>query len=181
MLTMDQSFYLKELEELSHESDFSSFRSMRMKVAWLANTRPDLLFEISQLAQITQSMFEQDAKAFLKRLNGVIRYAHKNVAHLKFPSLERDDVRIVGYSDAAYANNRDLTSQLGRIILLMDKSNNAIPVSFKSYKSRRVTRSVLAAETIRFVDMFDDALALQSQIEQALGCTPLMHLLTDSK
>ena len=84
---------------------------------------------------------------------------HKNVAHLKFPSLERDDVRIVGYSDAAYANNRDLTSQLGRIILLMDKSNNAIPVSFKSYKSRRVTRSVLAAEAIAFADMFDDALS----------------------
>ena len=52
-LTMEQSFYLKELEESGDESDFSSYRSMRMKAAWHANTRPDLLFEISQLAQIT--------------------------------------------------------------------------------------------------------------------------------
>ena len=178
---MDQNFYLNELEELIHKIYFSSFRSLRMKVAWLANTRPDLLFEISQLAQITESMFEQDAKAFLKRLSGVVRHAHNNVAHLKLSCLERDDVRIVRYSDAAYSKNRDLKSQLGRVILLMDMSDSAIPVSFKSCKSRRINRSVLAAETIAFADMFDDALALQSQIEKALGRTPLMHLLRDSK
>ena len=126
-------------------------------------------------------MFEQNAKAILKRLNGVIRYAHKKVAHLKFSSLERDDVRNVGYSDTAYANNRDLISQLGKVILLMGKSYNAIPASFKSYKSRRVTRPVLSAETIMFADMFDDVLAIQSQIEQNLERTPLMHPHTDPK
>ncbi len=181
MLAIDQKFYLRELQELDQVSEFSSFQSMRMKVAWLANTRPDLLFEISQLSQITQPMFEQDAKACLKRLNGVERYAQKNVGYLKFPCLEQANVRIVGYSDAAFANNHDLTSQLCRVILLMDKIDNAIPVSFKSYKSRRVTRSVLSAEAIAFADMVDDALASQSQMEQALERTPLMHLLTDSK
>ena len=151
-----------------------------MKVAKLAYTRSDLLFGTSELALIKQSIFEQDAKVFLKILNGVIRYAHTNVEHLRFLSLEWDDARIVGYSDAAYANSRHLSLQLRRVIVQVYKSDNPTAVSFKSYKSRRVTRSVLSAETMEFADMFNDALVLQSQVEQALGRIHLMHLLTDS-
>ena len=64
---------------------------------------------------------------------------------------------------------------------MMDETNRVIPISFKSYKSRRVTRSVLSAEVIAFADLFDDAFALRSQIEHALGRSIPMHLLTDSK
>lgn len=154
---------------------------MRMKVAWLANTRPDMQFVIFQLAQVTRELFEKDAKAHLKRLNAITRYAHDNAAHLKFPKIDHSSPRIVGYSDAAYANNHDLTSQLGRIIMLIDGTSKCIPISLKSYKSRRVARSVLSAEVIAFADLFDDAFALRSQIEHALGRSVPMHLLTDSK
>ena len=106
-------------------------------------------------------MFDSNPKAYLKHINSLVRYAHNNIAHLKFPSLERDTLRIAGFSDAAYANNYDLTSQLGRIILLSDVSNAVIPISFERYKSRRVTRSVLSAEVIAFADLFDDAYALR--------------------
>ena len=99
----------------------------------------------------------------------------------KIPSDQLNNIRIVGYSDAAFANNSDMKSQLGRIILLTDCSNSAIPIVFKSYKSRRVARSVLSAEVIAFADLFDDALALKSQIEHALQQTVTVHLLTDSK
>ena len=180
-LAIDQAFYLKNLEQLQLETTYPDFRSMRMKVAWMANTRPDMQFKISQLVQVTQERFDKDAKAHLKRLNFIVRYAHDNVAHLKFPKLERRTIRIVGYSDAAYANNYDLTSQLGRIIFLMDDSNKCVPISFKSYKSLRVTRSVLSAEVIAFADLFDDAFALRSQIEHVLGRSVPMHLLTYSK
>ena len=179
--TIDQNFYLPKLEELGHSIEFSTFRSMRMNVAWLANTRPDMQFEISQLTQITQKMFDSNAKAYVKQINSLVRYAHNNVAHIQFPSLVRDTLRIVGFSDAAYANNYDLTSQLGRIILLSDVSNAVIPISFKSYKSRRVTRSVLSAEVIAFADLFGDAYALKTKIEHALQRYIPMHLMTDSK
>ena len=36
------------------------------------------------------------------------------------------------YSDASFANNYDLTSQLGRITLLMDDSDADIPISLCS-------------------------------------------------
>ena len=110
-----------------------------------------------------------------------MRYAHVNVTSLKYPSLDKNSTRIVGYSDAAFANNHDLKSQLSGIILIMDDTDAAIPIVFKSYKSRRVARSVLSAEVIAFAETSDDAPSLRSQIEHALERPVLMHLLTDSK
>ena len=46
-ITIDQNAYLKKLEELPLDSSFSSFRSMRMRLAWLSHTRPDCQFEFS--------------------------------------------------------------------------------------------------------------------------------------
>ena len=42
--------------------------------------------------------------------------------------------------------------------MLVDGGNVAIPIAFKSYKFRRVTRSVLSAEVIAFADLFDNVL-----------------------
>ena len=92
-----------------------------------------------------------------------------------------NSIRIFGYFDASFTNNSAMKSQLGRIILLTDGLNFAIPIVFKSYKSRTVTRSVLSAEVIVFADLIDDALALKSQIEYASQHAVPVHLLTDSK
>ena len=133
---IDQVFYMKILDELDSSSSFFDFRSMRMKLAWLANTPPDLQFEIFQSAQVTEKRFADSERSNIQRLNAAMRYAHNNVAYLKHPELELSNLRIIGYSDAAFPNNFDLTSQLGCIILLMDSSNRALPICFKSYKSR---------------------------------------------
>ena len=177
---MDQAFYIRNLEEFNIDSNFSASRSMRMKLARLASTRLDVLFEISQQAQVTEERFNVGAKEYIKRLNSSTKYAHNNVANLLFHKLNMNSVRLVGYSDAAFANNHDLTSLLGRIILLTEEHDNAIPIVFKSYKSRRVTRSVLSAEVIAFADLFDDAFAVRTQFEEATCRAVPMHLFTDS-
>ena len=178
---LDQLFYHQKLETLQTTATFSEFRSMRMKLAWLAHTRPDLCVDISQLAQITESVYNDGPKSAVKRLNKSIKFANDNLTHMKFPKLDLSTIRIVGYSDAAFASNSDLSSQLGRIVLLIDGSGAAAIVSFKSYKSRRVTRSVLSAEVIAFADLFDDAFTIRKQLEHALQRSVHMHLLTDSK
>ena len=133
------------------------------------------------MGQITQKHFDDDANACVKKLKDAVRYARKNIASLLFPILGKRSVRIDGYSDAAFANNKDLTSQLSRIILVIDGRSNAVPIAFKSYKSHRATISVLSAEVIEFSDLFDDAFALKSQLEHAFPRAIPMHLLTDSK
>ena len=50
---LDQHHYLKKLEELPYEASYSVFRSARMKLSRLGNSRPDCAFAISQLAQVT--------------------------------------------------------------------------------------------------------------------------------
>ena len=152
-----------------------------MRLAWLSNTRPDLLYEISQLAQVTQLRYDTEKKRIVQRANRAVRYAHNNPSKIMFPKLEAKSLRIVGYSDAGYSSNNDLSSQLGRIVLLMDESGAAAPIIFKSYKSRRISRSVLSAEANAFADLYDDAYALRSQLEHALSRAVPVHLLTDSK
>ena len=63
----------------------------------------------------------------------------------------------------------------------MDVENYCIPISFKSYKSHTVTRSVLSAEIVAFVDLIYDAFALRAQLEYASRRSVAMHLLTESK
>lgn len=152
-----------------------------MEFVWFASTQTEMLFDVSQLAEVTEGRYKSDAKTNVQRLNSSVRYAPKNVAYRHFPKLDMVSTRLIGYSDAAFANNHDSTSQLRRIILLTDKYNNAIPLAFKSYKSRRVTGLVLFAELIAFADLFDDAFALRSQIEEVTCRAVAMHLLTDSK
>ena len=66
-------------------------------------------------------------------------------------------------------------------MLLADTSCSATPLIFKSYKSRRVAPSVLAAKIIAFSDIFDDSFALQHQLQQAMQIKIPIHLMTDSK
>ena len=63
----------------------------------------------------------------------------------------------------------------------MNETGVFYPISFRSSRSRRVTRSVLAAEPVEFADLFDDSFATRDHIEQALRQTTPMHLLTNSK
>ena len=177
----DQHEYLKRLEELPADCPFKAFRSMRMKLAWLANTRPDCLFEISQLAQITEEMYEEDRRKVVRQLNRTIRYAIQNQISLQIPVLNIDTLRIIGYSDSSFANNRDLSSQLGHICFLGDDSGAVAPISFKSYKARRVTRSAMSSEVIAFSDLFDVAITFAEELGNILSKKIPVQLLTDSK
>ena len=90
-------------------------------------------------------------------------------------------MRVVGFADASFANNHDISTQLGHLCFLVDKHNNAVPVHFKSYKSRRVVRSALAGEFIVFSDMFNISKTLSAEISELLARSIPVQLLTDSK
>ena len=69
-----------------------------------------------------------------------------NPRHLLYQKLDIATFKIKVYADASFANNPDYSSQLGYIVLLTDDTNKAHVITYASYKSRRVTRSVLGAE-----------------------------------
>ena len=56
------------------------------------------------------------------------------------------------------------------------------PIYFKSYKARRITRSVMAPEVISFRDMLDTAYTFSSEPKEILGGrTVPVKLFTDNK
>lgn len=177
----EQHSYLRKLESLPPDASFNQFRSMRMKFAWLSHSRPDCLFEISQLAQVTEAKFDSSKREFLKRLNRAVKFADDHRVSLKIRKLDKESLRIIGFSDASFANNDDLTSQLGHIVFLGDKNIHFVPLTFKSYKARRVTRSVMTGEVIAFSDIFDIAATISQELGILLQKRIPVELLTDSE
>lgn len=55
---MGQLAYVSSVKPLPIDASFSNFISICMKLACLGPTRPDGLFEVLQLAQVTDSVFE---------------------------------------------------------------------------------------------------------------------------
>ena len=53
----DQDFYMIKVEHIPYNTEFSKYAFMRMKLAWLANTTSDIVFIISKIAQVTQTMY----------------------------------------------------------------------------------------------------------------------------
>ena len=82
---------------------------MRMKLAWMVNTQPDIAADNSQLAQVTQEHYAGSQKSIIKRLTDTVKYASSHMLQTKYSQLHLESLRIVGYSDAALANNADLT------------------------------------------------------------------------
>ena len=121
---------------------------------WLTNSRLELCVKNSQNASIKKEKCSENSKKYIKRLHKAITYAHSYSTQLRYPKLGVYTLRIVGYSDVAFANNDDLFTQLDRIIILVYVDENAAAIVFKRCKSRHVTRLVLSAEVVAFADYF---------------------------
>lgn len=126
-------------------------------------------------------MFDTDRSKVVRQLNRPVRYAIQNQISLKILGLEVDTLRILGYFDSSFANNRNLYSQLGHICFLRDKSGAVAPIYFESYMARRVTRSVMFGEVIAFSDLFDVSVTCAEEIGVMLSRNTPVQLLTESK
>ena len=113
-------------------------------------------------------------------LNSAVRMAN-TPRHIVIPKLDLASLHIVGYADAAFANNHDLSSQLGFVILLKDKYDNASIIHYGSWKCHRVTRSVLGAEIYAFSHCLDHVLAFAHDLSTMLQRKVKTVVLTDSK
>ena len=147
-----------KIEHIYNEAELIKFTSLGMKLAYLVNSRLDLVFEISQIAQMTWTMIEQDSWKHCKRLEKAIKYVHDSRASICIPKLDLDTLHVFVYRGATFANNIDLSPQFPRIVLHTDMTNKTTPISYRSYKSRIALRSVLSAELIVFADLTANAL-----------------------
>ena len=130
----------------------------------IVHSRPDIACAVNKLTQVTEKQFcEQQIKDY----NKLVRYLQKTKSQaLRYSKLDMDSLRLVSFFDACFALNADLSPQLGYLILLCDKHNNANVLNFNSYKSRRVVRSVMGGETYAFSGAFDISYTMRYDLKK---------------
>lgn len=74
-ISPDKQELPQNLEQLPLDSNFSYFRFMRMELGWIANKRPDLLFDIYQLEQVTDERLTNHKKGIIKRIKSTVKWA----------------------------------------------------------------------------------------------------------
>jgi transposase InsO family protein len=177
--SLSQTTYIERLNFVPADCTFENICTIRAKLAWAAHTRPDISFSVSRLAQTIASTFDKTVVALA---NKVIKHlkSHPELA-LRYPELDKRTLRLLAYSDASLHNNSDTSSQLGYVILLADATGLCCVLSFRSFKSKRIARSSMAAETMAFADTFDASFAIKHDLESMLGQRIPLLILTDSR
>lgn len=100
---------------------------------------------------------------------------------LKYVTLDKESTQLLVFTDSFFANNIDTSSQIGFIIVLVDKNKKANLIHWSSIKCKRITRSVLAAELYGIVHGFDIGVAIKLTLDMILSTTVPLILCTDSK
>jgi hypothetical protein len=158
--------------------------AMRVRGAYIATIcQPEASFDLSHAAQVTDPQVED-----VKYLNKRLQWQRDNQSRgLTFVPLDPDSIQLVAFTDSSFANNRDLSSQTGFVLVLAEKNGNeqglhkANIIHWSSVKCKRVTRSILAAELYAMTHGFDIAAVMKSTIEKILRKSIPLTLCTDSK
>ena len=96
--------------------------AQRARGAYIASlSQPEASFDLSFAAQ-TINPKEKDARALNRRLQWQIDNYTRG---LQFVQLNRESLKLVTFTDGSFANNSDLTSQIGYVICLTDVTGKA--------------------------------------------------------
>jgi hypothetical protein len=107
------------------------------------------------------------------QLNNLIRELH-------FVSLNRNQLRLMIFTDVVFVNTFDLHSQIDYVICLTKYVHTNL-IHWSLIKCKRVIRSVLAVEIYAIINDFDVEAIIKSIIERMLHISLSLILLTDSK
>ncbi|CCE32582.1 uncharacterized protein CPUR_06442 [Claviceps purpurea 20.1] len=142
----------------------------RARGAYVATVcQPEACFDLSVAAQ-TQDPEPEDISRLNKRLQWQIDHQARGLRYIR---LDLDKLALYVFVDGSFANNRDLSSQIGYVIILGTEdreTSNSFTLSgnivaYSSTKSKRVTRSALASELYAMVQGADTAYAMATTLE----------------
>lgn len=177
--SMEQSSYIKRISDEKVERTPEGFATLKGKLHYASsNTRPDLSCAINLLSQTLSKNATENEYEELDRVNHEM---HENDLNLQYRPLHLDSVELWVYADASFANCPDFRSQTGYVVFLRDKHGTCSLISWGSAKSKRVTRSVLAAELFALSHSYDIGFALRHTLSELINRDVQMRLYTDSK
>lgn len=175
-----QSAYIADIKESATGSLAERFASLRGKIAYATNqTCPVQSCRLNMLSQIPAS---KATDADMKRLQDLLLEL-KDSRHdgLLFQCLDLDTLELRVYTDASFANNPDLSSQLGWCIYAVDGTGQCNLLHWSSRKCRRVVKSTFAAELFALIQGYDNGLAVKHSLSAILGRDVELSVFIDSK
>ncbi len=117
-------------------------------------------FDLSFVAQVTNP-----EPTNIKLLNKRVQWQIDNLTRgLTFVLLDIDLLNLTVFTDASFTNNKDLSLQIGFVIVLIDRNRTVNIIYWSSIKCKRVTRSVLASELYALAYGFDIGATIKSTI-----------------
>lgn len=120
-IRLHQTKYAQSIKPLPMDCTFAHFRSCRQKLQWLTHTRPDISCGVNKITKVTEGSFQP---YHITAMNKIIKHIHSFSSRgLLQQKLDHDSLHIRIYSDASFADNEDLSTQLGYIVLLCDNKN----------------------------------------------------------
>ena len=172
---VDQIDYIQSLEPIAitrngkdedlKPSEFKAYRALTGQLSWASeNTRPDIAFDVRELATRNKSATLED----LKTANKVLKKAQFDDVKVKYSHLGSwEDLKILGYTDSSYKNAELGTKSVGgRVIFLTDGKGNISPLGWKSKTIQQVCKSVKSAET-RSLDLgMEDSIFLAQMFHE---------------
>lgn len=176
---LNQKHYCAALRKVPLKPTMDDLGRSRAFLAWTTHTRPELGCLVDKMEQVmTKSLQER----LIKTLNNGIRRALTDTSRgRRYAPLNENKVHMRVYTDASFATNDDLTSQLGYLVLVCDDNHRCHVLNFASKKSQTVTCTVIGGELYAFTDAFDISYTLLMDVRNALGREVMLHMFTDSK
>ncbi len=129
-------------------------------------------FDLSFAAQIINSK-EKNAKLLNQRLQWQLNNSNRE---LRCVSLNRNQLRLMIFTDVVFVNTIDLHSQIDYVICLIDDVHTNL-IRSSSIKCKRVIRSVLAVKLYVMINDFDVEAIIKSIIERILKLNNLLSLI----
>lgn len=164
----------------------------RARGAYIASIcQPEATFDYSSAAQVKDPV-EKDVTALNKRIKWQIENKYRGIRTIR---LNLAIAKLYVFVDGSFANNADLTSQIGFVIVLgtekRPENENAFELTgnlihWSSTKCKRITRSVLASEIYGMSSGFDYGYVISTTIATIVNrlgqeTPPSLVLCTDSK
>ncbi|KJZ79358.1 hypothetical protein HIM_01509 [Hirsutella minnesotensis 3608] len=164
---------VQNLEEINLQapSRHQDYVAQRARGAYIASVcQPEATYDYSIAAQ-AQEPVDADFKVLNKRIDWQISNPDRGLHYIP---IDLENAKIFVFTDGSFANNKDLSSQIGFVIIIANetaKSDNSFSIRgnilhWSSTKCKRVTRSVLASEIYGLTSGFDLAFVIRQTVNQ---------------